>query len=386
MKILNKKEFNLIKWVIRGFKMGGKIYMIQDDSELVEMEEKEYEREIILQKLIADYPNLLAGEQMDADNPRRWLLISREMGIAFEEEGSRFLSLDHLFLDQDGIPTLVEVKRSSDTRLRREVIGQMLDYAANAVVYLPTEEIREKIESQYDLALQEDFLDNAENEEKFWQSVKTNLQAGKVRMVFVADKIPNELKRIIEFLNEQMDPAEVLAVEIKQYVDINGKVKTLVPRVIGQTSEAQMKKESKVRNPLLNQKTFFENLDNNGKEFFDVLFNFARKEELVTRWGTKGFSLNIDIEGNMVSLMQGYSSLSAYGQVIFSKVDSIQRKVRDSDKILEEYMAVLELDNFEKVGNGFRLDVSHKLDEKLLKRFKEILSNVICDIKENGLK
>ena len=328
MKILNKKEFNLIKWVIRGFKMGGKIYMIQDDSELVEMEEKEYEREIILQKLIADYPNLLAGEQMDADNPRRWLLISREMGIAFEEEGSRFLSLDHLFLDQDGIPTLVEVKRSSDTRLRHEVIGQMLDYAANAVVYLPTEEIREKIESQYDLALQEDFLDNAENEEKFWQSVKTNLQAGKVRMVFVADKIPNELKRIIEFLNEQMDPAEVLAVEIKQYVDINGKVKTLVPRVIGQTSEAQMKKESKVRNPLLNQKTFFENLDNNGKEFFDVLFNFARKEELVTRWGTKGFSLNIDIEGNMVSLMQGYSSLSAYGPVIFLKLIVYREKLK----------------------------------------------------------
>lgn len=49
-------------------------------------------------------------------------------------------------------------------------------------------------------------------------------------------------------------------------------------------------------------------------------------------------------------------------------------------------MVVLELDNFEKVGNGFRLDVSHKLDEKLLERFKENLSNVIRDIRENGLK
>jgi hypothetical protein len=33
-------------------------------------------------------------------------------------------------------------------------------------------------------------------------------------MLFVADKIPSELKRIVEFLNQQMDPAEVLAVEI----------------------------------------------------------------------------------------------------------------------------------------------------------------------------
>jgi hypothetical protein len=36
------------------------------------------------------------------------------------------------FVDQDAVPTFVEVKRSSDTRLRREVVGQMLDYAANA--------------------------------------------------------------------------------------------------------------------------------------------------------------------------------------------------------------------------------------------------------------
>lgn len=49
-------------------------------------------------------------------------------------------------------------------------------------------------------------------------------------------------------------------------------------------------------------------------------------------------------------------------------------------------MAVLGLDNFEKIGNGFRLDVSPKLDEKLLESFKEILSNVIHDIKGNGLK
>ena len=55
--------------------------------------------------------------------------------------GNRW-SLDHLFLDQEGIPTLVEVKRGTDTRIRREVVGQMLDYAANAIVYWPVEELR----------------------------------------------------------------------------------------------------------------------------------------------------------------------------------------------------------------------------------------------------
>ena len=64
-----------------------------------------------------------------------------------EQDSSGRWSLDHLFLDQDAIPTLVEVKRSSDTRIRREVIGQMLDYAANAVAHWPVEEIKAKFES-----------------------------------------------------------------------------------------------------------------------------------------------------------------------------------------------------------------------------------------------
>lgn len=72
--------------------------------------------------------------------------------------------------------------------------------------------------------------------------MKTNLQAGRIRMVFLADAIPAELRRIVEFLNEQMDPAEVLAIEIKQFV---GKgMKTLVPRVLGQTETARQKKNA----------------------------------------------------------------------------------------------------------------------------------------------
>ena len=74
----------------------------------------------------------------------------------------------------------------------------------------------------------------------FWQQVKTNLQAGRVRLIFIADEIPTELRRVVEFLNSQMDPAEVLAIEVKQFVGEN--LKTLVPRVVGQTEAARQKK------------------------------------------------------------------------------------------------------------------------------------------------
>jgi hypothetical protein len=105
-----------------------------------------------------------------------------------------------------------------------------------------------------------DFLSDADtDEEEFWQKAKTNLQAGKVRLVFVADEIPTELRRVIEFLNQQMHPAEVLALEIKQY--IGGTLRTLVPRIVGQTVEAQQKKSGVARESReWDEKSFFEDL------------------------------------------------------------------------------------------------------------------------------
>ena len=225
--------------------MGG-IFLIQEGGKLVKMSEQPYPTEDLLQELLASYPDLLAGDQMNDSAPRRWLLVTREMGVPGEEEGSDRWSLDHLFLDQDAIPTLVEVKRSSDTRIRRELIGQMLDYAANAVVYWPVEQIQAKFERRCEqeqvnptTALSAHLAEEGEPSE-FWQKVKLNLQAGRVRMVFVADEIPVEVRRVVEFLNGQMNPAEVLAVEVKQYV--GGGMRSLVPRVLGQTVAAQEKK------------------------------------------------------------------------------------------------------------------------------------------------
>lgn len=226
--------------------MPGPIFFIGDDGSLLEMQEQPYEAEDLLQELLASYPRLLDGDRGRGANSG-WLLVKREASIPSEQDGYGRWSVDHLFLDREGIPTLVEVKRSADTRIRREVVGQMLDYAANAVVYWPIEAIqaafqetcrRENADPETRMA---EFLGDTDPNE-FWLRTKTNLQAGRVRLVFVSDVIPSELRRIVEFLNEQMDPAEVLAVEVQQFV--GGGRRTLVPRVIGTTAESERKKVS----------------------------------------------------------------------------------------------------------------------------------------------
>ena len=267
--------------------MTGRIYSLNDKSDLIPMEEAPYDSEDILQEMLAKHSDLLAGEQIDRDVPRRWLLVMREMSVPDEEGGAGRWSLDHLFLDQDAVPTLVEVKRSSDTRIRREVIGQMLDYAANAVAYWPVEEIRARFETRCEkddkdaeevLSL---FLGDDQKIDEFWQRVKTNLQAGRIRMVFLADAIPTELLRVVEFLNEQMDPAEVLAIEVRQFV---GKgMRTLVPRVLGQTESARKKKRVGKRD-CIPETDFMEQVTDRHTEAeikcIRQLIEWARKQEL----------------------------------------------------------------------------------------------------------
>lgn len=219
--------------------VSGAIYLVRDDGGLVEMREQPYDTEDVLQKLLADHPRLLGG-----DEGTGVLLVSREVAVA-DEEGSAG-RLDHLFLDRAGVPMLVEVKRATDPRIRREVVGQLLDYAANAAVHWPVERLRASFEKRCaergrdPAALIAEHLGDDIDPDTLWEQTKTNLQAGRIRLIFIADQIPPRLRRIVEFLNEQMDPAEVLALEVQQFVGEG--VKTLVPRVVGQTAGAQQRK------------------------------------------------------------------------------------------------------------------------------------------------
>jgi hypothetical protein len=223
------------------------VFVLKDRETLVEMRPGHFASEDDFQRLLASFPALLSGDQIDTKQPRRWVLVKREKNIPSKEGGSGRWSVDHLFIDQDAIPTLVEVKRQTDTRIRREVVGQMLEYAANSVVYWPVADLRRDFEAvclskgddpteRLASALALPDLDS----DAFWSQVGDNLSSGKIRMLFVADRIPPELKRIVEFLNVQMSPAEVLAVELRQYVGEG--LKTLVPIVFGQTEAAQSRK------------------------------------------------------------------------------------------------------------------------------------------------
>jgi len=125
------------------------VFLLSDTLGLVKMQERPYEREDVLQELLENHPDLLVASV--AGSGERLLLVSREASVPDREEAPGRWAVDHLFVDADAVPVLVEVKRSTDTRIRREMIGQMLDYAANAATFWTAEQLERDFESSCQL-------------------------------------------------------------------------------------------------------------------------------------------------------------------------------------------------------------------------------------------
>ncbi len=273
-----------------------KIFLVgKKEGELMPMVETPYEREDILQVLLARYHDLLAGDQINPEDPLRWLFIKREVGIPSEKEGSSIWSIDHLFLDHIGIPTFVECKRAADTRSRREVVAQMLDYAANGIKYWSIDKLRqsaaETAQSQ-NKSLDEEIRrligsDDEPDVENYWEEVENNLRNGKVRLIFVADETSGELRRLVEFLNAKMVDVEVLAVEVKQFLG-KDQQKAIVPRVIGLT---QAIRDTKSPERYTSPEEFLSKCDPISANFFNSVITSARERGHVIYLGQKGISI-----------------------------------------------------------------------------------------------
>ncbi|HAS05213.1 MAG TPA: hypothetical protein DCR71_05640 [Dehalococcoidia bacterium] len=370
------------------------IYLLKDSGNLEKVFNRTYDSEDLLQELIEKYPELLAGEQINPDEPVRWLLIKREAGIPDGDNLSDRWSVDHLLLDQNGVPTFVETKRSSDTRIRREVVGQMLDYAANSQKYWPVNRIRDFASLQYSFSDGADTAilkligrdgeqDTSDIVESFWTKVEDNLRNGKIRLFFVADQLPGELKRIIEFLNEQMNNVEVLGVELPQFVGSD--FRALVPRLIGQTEIIrQTKQKARSSSRKTNPEEFLLKIPEYLRPFLIELISEAERQGMQISWGIQGFGLRLETNnGHLISLFYGWPGNSeGENPHIQGYVGSIE----DEDlrnEIKQKFLSV----------EGTILAGKYTLDLDLVnndienaKKLVEVLWSIIKDPRLKGLK
>jgi hypothetical protein len=327
------------------------IFLLKGSEDLEKVPFQQYDSEDLLQSLIEKHPELLAGDQINPDDPVRWILVKREAGVpAGEQQGDRW-AIDHLLLDQNAIPTFVETKRSSDTRIRREIIGQMLDYAANAQRYWSPDRIRAMATVQcggpdsVDAAVTkllglEPVEDTNTAIDEYWAKVQDNLRDGRVRLIFIADRLPAELRRVIEFLNEQMSEVEVLGIELAQYVGSD--FRALVPRVIGQTEAIRQVKKITSGKRHTTMQEFLDSCPKDSRDFFSKAIADAEKQGMQIYWGSKGFSLRTkDNGGKLITLFYGYppgtlGKNSAFVQGYVGYIDDIEYR----NQLRQRFLAI----------------------------------------------
>jgi hypothetical protein len=201
-----------------------------------------------LQILLQKHPEVIPGSQIDpaSEEPPKFVLLRREMPVGG-------WSLDHLLVDQFGVLTLVETKLLQNPESRREVIGQIIEYAANAREAWGSGKVQQYASEYWSKSGKDlgQVLDKAfpENDlEQFWQMVEDNLQHGRIRLIIAADVIRPEVRRMIEYLNSETQNAEVLGLELRAYGE-NDDDLILVPSIVGQTQEIADRHLPRARQP-----------------------------------------------------------------------------------------------------------------------------------------
>lgn len=221
------------------------VYLMDSESKTVNMtrlhcsnEDKE------LQRLLEQNLELLLGDQINPERPCQWVLIKREMPVTDPSTGLPRWSIDFFLADQDGIPTLVECKRCDDSRARREIVGQMFEYAANGHHYWTADQMMTyaEVANGNEAALRSKLGEIRPEAEgsvaDFFKLVEQNLRSAKLRLIFFLEESPLELRSMVEFLSRQLQDTQIFLVEARQYQGASARI--VVPWLFGFTETVRV--------------------------------------------------------------------------------------------------------------------------------------------------
>jgi hypothetical protein len=140
-------------------------------------------------------------------------------------------SVDLLGIDTKGSIYIIETKLARNPEIKREVIGQVWEYAAfmkgQSVNWL-----NEIVVKQTKGTLEQNFVDVSNLDmERFMQNLQDNMEDGTFRMFIIVDKGNPTLQRTINFINDKTEAGiEIHALELRYFNDKEG-TEILVPHV-----------------------------------------------------------------------------------------------------------------------------------------------------------
>jgi hypothetical protein len=362
----------------------GKIF-IKGRNGFESLEETIYAEEDPFQEFLFQNPHVM-GITDDDGKAIKLVPIAREI-LVTDEAGSSF-HIDLVCLDDSGIVNIIEVKRCSDTRIRREVIGQVLDYGSQLSYSGNLDSLISLFQmSNPGLDIMQ-FLHGSDNDqggfEDYLELAKTNLQAGKIRIVIAADGIPDNLRRIIEFLNKQMDPAEIIGVDLKKYS--KGEMEVFTSTVIGTTEESKAKKGVNALTKQWDRDTFLTDVEEKSgvkaREIAGRLLEWCMAHNVRITYGTganQGTVIPVYDKGNnnnMLFGIYGKGKFYFWFQWYRPPFNSPEWRIKIMDSFNEVLTNKLKIEDMTR-RPGFNLsDLDDASWERLLVKFEWLIKNI----------
>lgn len=203
-----------------------------------------YALEAELQEILAAHPELIPGV--------------RDGAAACREFQSGVGPADVVVVDTNGDLTLVECKLAANPQIRREIVGQMFDYAAR-LWKLNIDEF----DARWRVATGMSLL--ASGDEGLREALARNLHHGRFRIVLAVDAINDRLKRMIEYLNAMSGPeTTIIAVEYVRLVQDG--IEILMPQTYGQELAEAKAADAEDQRPVWELETYRAWLDANEPE------------------------------------------------------------------------------------------------------------------------
>jgi hypothetical protein len=206
-------------------------------------------------------------------------------------------------------------------------------------------------------------------------------------MVIVGQKITNEVRQTAAFLRS--NGLRITCVEFS-FFQADGGTRLLSQEIVVGQEPAKPMRVSSGSLPLVSEDEFMQALDENGRHIFKQLLQFAKAHAMPIHWGTKGFSMNVDVHGDHVAVCYGYPPDSVYKQSIYTALvgrGGILSKTAVSEEVVTSLWAAGESTGlFRPAGREQKCVIDHRFTDQDISVLLSWCEKVATAIKQHGLK
>jgi hypothetical protein len=345
-----------------------KLFTINDQGKFIQFKEREFKeenKEIDLEVLLENNPEYFF------DNSKL-LIIGRQVTTNLNT------FIDLIGIDEFGNTVVIELKRY---KTPRETLAQLIEYASfiDNLDYLQLNDIFQNYSGEeVELAeYHQQYYDNSTSQNVSWNKNS--------KLVIVAQDITKEIKQTALYLRKK--GLDIYCVEFKYFANKSNVKMISSDFVVGDEEFIRQRVKSDPQLPKTNQINFWDALDDNGKIVFGKVFELAERENLMFRWGAKGFSLNVPFETGFVAVCFGYPPNSVFKQSIYTGFEELSKKINNSENVIMAFKKELKtFRHLEKAKSNLKWVISVKHSENDIDIFINILKLLIKQIKNEGLK